>query len=82
MIKHQKRDHEEQITDYKTAAYIMPSEELIKEIRKYDSTHPKMDEIEFLNSLKKKYSQNDIAIFRRIREVRMLDKNNYFQGLE
>lgn len=71
------KDHAEQITNYKTAAFIMPYEEILKEIERYDSSHPRLDEIKFVEELKQKYEQDEVAIFRRIKEVRMLSKNNF-----
>lgn len=69
------KDREEQKTNYMTAAYIMPAEEIEKELEQYDHTIPKMDELAFISGLKTRYEQNETAVIRRIREVRRLAKS-------
>lgn len=66
--------HEEQKTNYMTAAYIMPSEQIVKELYKYDHSKPKMDELVFIRSLQARYEQSETAVIRRIREIRKLSK--------
>ena len=63
---------EEQRINYMTAAYIMPSEQILKALYKYDHNLPKMDEIMFVRTLQKRYGQSETAVIRRIREVRRL----------
>lgn len=65
---------EEQRTNYMTAAYIMPSEQIVKELCGYDHKTPKMDEIAFIRTLQTRYEQSETAVVRRIREVRKLAK--------
>lgn len=67
--------HEEQITNYITAAYIMPFEQIANELNKYDHSVPKMDEIVFVRTLQRHYEQSETAVIRRIREVRKLNKS-------
>lgn len=67
----------EQVTNYLTAAYVMPYEEICEALAIYDNSHPKMDEIKFIGSLRKKYDQSETAVVRRIREVRRLKKSGY-----
>ena len=68
--------HEEQKTNYMTAAYIMPYEQIVKELDKYDHSVPKMDEIMFIRKLQRQYEQSETAVIRRIREVRKMNKSN------
>lgn len=72
---------EEQITNYMTAAYIMPFEQIVKELNKYDHSSPKMDELVFIRSLQKRYEQSETAVIRRIREVRKLVKSSKSMSL-
>ena len=67
--------YEEQRTNYITAAYIMPFEQIMKELHHYDDSTPKMDEIEFIRTLQTRYEQSETAVIRRIREVRKLIKS-------
>ena len=61
-------DIKEQGTNYYTAAYIMPYDEIVEAIKKYDSSNPKMDELKFLRELELKYEQSRVAVIRRIIE--------------
>lgn len=65
---------EEQRTNYITAAYIMPCEQITSEIASYDNSVPKQDEVAFISGLQKRYEQSERAVIRRIREVRKLNK--------
>lgn len=65
---------EEQRTNYKTAAYIMPADQIARALDVYDHSVPKQDEIEFIRSLQERYEQSERAVIRRIREVRKLRK--------
>lgn len=66
---------DEQRTNYMTAAYIMPSEQITDELYYYDHNIPKMDEIVFIRALQARYEQSETAVIRRIREVRKLNKS-------
>lgn len=65
---------EEQRINYMTAAYIMPVEQIKKELYEYDHSVPKMDELAFIRTLQMRYEQSETAVIRRIREVRKLSK--------
>lgn len=65
---------EEQRTNYMTAAYIMPKEQIQNVLNTYDNNKPKMDELVFIRSLQERYEQTETAVIRRIREVRRLSK--------
>lgn len=69
--------YDEQKTNYKAAAYIMPYTQILPKLQKYDSSKPKMDELKFISDLQKDYGQNEEAVIRRIREVRSLNKAGY-----
>lgn len=70
----------EQGTNYLTAAYIMPYDEIAEEIKEYDNSKPKMDELKFLRNLELKYEQSRLAVIRRIREVRRLSSLSVLQN--
>ena len=70
--------HEEQRTNYITAAYIMPAEQIKKELYDYDHSTPKTDEIVFIRTLQTRYEQSETAVIRRIREVRKLIKSGEY----
>lgn len=65
---------EEQRINYKTAAYIMPSDQIASELDKYDHSSPKMDELVFIRGLQKQYEQSEMAVIRRIQEVRRMHR--------
>ena len=52
----------------------MPIDEITEEINKYDNSYPKLDELEFVNNLCKKYNVDKKAIIERIRNVRVINK--------
>lgn len=64
---------EEQEINYLTAAAIMNIEDIQKDLKEYDESRPKKDEILFVQDLKKKYDQSQEAVLRRIREARILE---------
>ena len=66
---------EEQRTNYKTAAYIMPYKQIRNELNEYDHHVPKMDEIAFIRTLQSRYEQSETAVIRRVREVRRMMKS-------
>lgn len=65
---------EEQRTNYMTAAYIMPLEQIVNFLQEYDYSIPKTDELKFVRDLQKEYEQNEVTVVRRIREVRRITK--------
>ena len=65
-------DISEQDTNYCAAASVMRYSEIKDLLIEYDKTHPKMDELAFVDSICKKYKQDRVAVMRRIVEVRQL----------
>lgn len=53
-------------------SYEMPFHEIKRAIIRYDSSHPKMDELVFINDLKEEFCMPSSDILRRIRQVRRL----------
>ena len=68
-------NRDEQKMNYMAAACIMPYEDILRELKLYDASHPKMDEIKFVRNLQNKYDQSETAILRRIREVRKISRS-------
>ncbi|WP_195462860.1 ImmA/IrrE family metallo-endopeptidase [Anaerotruncus colihominis] len=65
---------DEQRINYKTAAYIMPYEEILKALQEYDKSFPKMNAIQFVRKLQETFEQSETAVIRRIKEVRRISK--------
>ena len=74
-IKGKTESIEEQETNYLAAAATIPYQDMEKQIYKYDHTKPKMDEVIFVHSLCEKYGQSRVAVLRRVREVRRIQKS-------
>ena len=66
---------EEQKTNYMAAAFIMPYEDILCALQKYDRSKPKMDEIVFVRNLQNQYRQKERSVLRRIKEVRKISKS-------
>lgn len=68
---------------YLMDAFTMPFHEVKIAIIKYDSSHPKMDELVFLADLQDRFCQTPFDMLRRIRQVRRimryLSKNPMFK---
>ncbi|MDE7418079.1 MAG: ImmA/IrrE family metallo-endopeptidase [Lachnospiraceae bacterium] len=64
-------DHEQNV-NYITAAYIMPLSEMKEELKRYDESVPKIDELQFVQGLKDKYGQSRDVVIRRVQEVRKI----------
>ena len=43
-------------SEYLYEVYLMPIEEISKEIKRYDSSHPRLDELKFVNDLCERYN--------------------------
>ena len=69
---HTESKHEQKI-NYMTAAVKMPYDKIAPQIRKYDMSRPKMDELKFVGDLCVEFGQSRAAIIRRIREVRRIE---------
>lgn len=61
-------------SEYLYETYLMPIEEISKEIKRYDSSHPKLDEIRFVNELCKKYDVDRKTVVKRIQNVRRINR--------
>lgn len=60
--------------EYFISACLIPLEDIEKEIKKYDNSSPKMDEIKFIDDLSKKYNVEIFMVKRRIRDLRKIQK--------
>lgn len=63
---------DEQRTNYMTAAFIMPYDQIKKSLEDYDGSHPKLDELVFVRNLQERYVPDRVAVIRRIAEVRKM----------
>ena len=61
-------------SEYLYEVYLMPSEEILKEISRYDSSSPKLDELKFVNSLCERYNVGRKDIVKRIKNVRTVNR--------
>ena len=61
-------------SEYLYEAYIMPIEEISKEIKRYDSSSPRLDELKFVNDLCKRYNVDRRTIVKRIQNVRTVNR--------
>lgn len=68
------REKKELEINYLAAAYAMPCNEIYMALKGYDDSHPKPDEVLFIKNLSEKYNQTEDAVFRRISEVRHIQK--------
>ena len=76
-------DEEKEIdANYIIEAYLMPINEITKEIEKYDSSKPKLDEVKFVDELCKRYNVDRKAIIERIRNVRKINKQKKYDTPE
>lgn len=60
--------------EYLIRAYYMPFKDILKQLEVYDNSHPRMDELKFISSLKVQYNTDTNTIIKRIRDVRAIDK--------
>jgi len=71
-------EYDEQLSledwEYFDFACMLPIEEIMKELNNYDNSHPKLDELKFVNSLTIKYNVSKYEIIRRIKDVRKINK--------
>ena len=61
-------------SEYLYEAYLMPIEEISKEIKRYDSSSPRLDELKFVNDLCKRYNVDRRTIVKRIQNVRTVNR--------
>lgn len=77
---YEKMSLEENITldlndmEYFNRACLIPLEEISKEVDRYDSSSPKLDELKFVDDLSKKYNVEIFMIIRRIKDVRKINQ--------
>ncbi len=60
--------------EYLIRAYYMPFKDILEQLEVYDNSHPHMDELKFISSLKAQYNTDTNTIIKRIRDVRAIDK--------
>ena len=60
-------------TDYLISARLMPIEEIRKELDRYDTSRPKLDELTFVSELSEHFHVEESTIINRIREVRRIN---------
>lgn len=68
--------------NYLIEAYLMPIDEITKEIEKYDSSKPKMDELAFVKELCIRYNVDRKALIERIQNVRRINRVKEMQTPE
>ena len=74
MSKGYTKDEHDQRINYMTAAVSMPYEKVYPYIREYDESHPKMDELLFVDRLCKDFKQPRAVAIRRVQEVRRIKR--------
>lgn len=60
-------------TDYLISAKLMPIEEIRKELDRYDTSRPKLDELTFVSELSERFHVEESTIINRICEVRRIN---------
>ena len=60
--------------NYILEAYLMPFDEINKEIDRYDNSRPRLDEVLFVKELCERYNVDRKAIIERIQDVRSMNK--------
>lgn len=60
-------------TDYLISAYLMPIEEIRKELDRYDTSWPRLDELVFISGLSERFHVEESTIIQRIRDVRRIN---------
>lgn len=61
-------------SEYLYEAYLMPIEEISKEIKRYDSGSPRLDAVKFVDNLKGRYNVDRRTIVKRIQNVRRISR--------
>ena len=61
-------------SEYLYEVYLMPIEEISKEIKRYDSSHPRLDGVKFVDNLKERYHVDRETIVKRIQNVRKINR--------
>ena len=60
--------------NYILEAYLMPFDEISKEIERYDNSKPRLDELLFIKELCKRYNVDRKAIIERIQNIRCMNR--------
>jgi len=68
------QDALEQESNYMARAYAMPFDQIREQIRIYNDSFPKKDELAFIRALCEHYGQDRKTVLRRIREVKRIDR--------
>lgn len=73
-VKCENEVHRQACLEYQRLANAMPYIPMRDELMMYDESSPKMDEIEFVRDLQKKFNQTEEDVLKRIRHVRKFIK--------
>lgn len=72
--KTEMRNAPEQEIEYMARACSMPFDQVREQIRIYNDSFPKKDELAFVHRLCEQYGQDRKTVLRRIREVKRIDR--------
>jgi len=61
-------------SEYLYEAYLMPIEEIYKEIKRYDNSCPMLDAVKFVDNLKERYHVDRKTVVKRIQNVRRINR--------
>ena len=61
-------------SEYLYEAYLMPIEEISKEIKRYDSSRPRLDAVKLVDNLCERYNVDRNTIVKRIQNVRTVNR--------
>jgi len=61
-------------SEYLYEVYLMPIEDIYKEIKRYDNSCPKLDAVKFVDNLKEKYNVERETVVKRIQNVRRINR--------
>ena len=73
-VRCENKVHRQACLEYQRLANAMPYISMRDALKKYDESSPKMDEIEFVRDLQKKFNQTEEDVLKRIRYVRRVKK--------
>lgn len=74
-VRGKTQDAHEQEINYMTASYSMPFAQIKEDIRRYNNSVPRADELVFIRDLCERYGQERESVLRRIREVKRIDRH-------
>ena len=61
-------------SEYLYEVYLMPIEEILKEISRYDSSSPRLDAVKLVDNLCERYNVDRKTIVKRIQNVRTVNR--------